>query len=57
MKMESRIRNRIILNAFISLLIYALPVLLMFLSFYVTGQRPWEKNGKDSRPKPVYQRY
>ncbi len=41
--MEPRIIRRIIRNALLSLFIYALPVLLMLLTFYLTGQRPWEK--------------
>lgn len=43
MKMESKIKDRIVRNIILSLFIYALPVVLMFLTFYVTGQRPWEK--------------
>lgn len=44
MRMEPRIIRRIIRNALISLLIYALPVLAMFLVFYVRNERPWQKN-------------
>jgi len=43
MKMESKIKDRIVRNIILSLFIYALPVVLMFLTFYFTGQRPWEK--------------
>lgn len=43
MKMESHIANRIVRNVLLSVFIYALPVLLMLLTFYFTGQRPWEK--------------
>jgi preprotein translocase subunit YajC len=43
MKMESATKQRIIRNAFLSLFIYVLPIALMFLTFYFTGQRPWEK--------------
>ena len=42
MKMQPRIIRRIVRNAFISLLIYALPVLVMFLVFYISGERPWQ---------------
>lgn len=49
MKMEPRILRRIIRNALISLLIYALPVLAMFLVFYIRGERPWVKH-KTERP-------
>jgi hypothetical protein len=41
MKMPKHIRQRIVCNALLSVLIYALPVLLMFAVFYFTGQRPW----------------
>ncbi|WP_202409460.1 hypothetical protein [Hufsiella arboris] len=44
--MEEATRKRIIRNVLLSLLIYALPVLLMFLTFYLTGQKPW----KDKTP-------
>lgn len=46
MKMEPQIIQRLIRNALLSVFIYALPVLLMFATFYVTGQRPWEKKTK-----------
>lgn len=41
MKMEKPIRERIWRNALLSVFIYALPVILMFLSLYISGQRPW----------------
>jgi preprotein translocase subunit YajC len=44
MKMQPRIIRRIVKNALISLLIYALPVLVMFLVFYIRGERPWKKD-------------
>jgi len=43
MQMEPRIANRIVRNVLLSIFIYALPVLLMLLTFYITGERPWEK--------------
>jgi preprotein translocase subunit YajC len=46
MKMEPATKQRIIRNAFLSLFIYVLPIALMFLTFYFTGQRPWEKKQK-----------
>jgi len=46
MKMEPRITQRMVRNALLSVFLYALPVLLMFATFYVTGQRPWEKKAK-----------
>ena len=41
MQMEPHISRRFFRNALLSLFIYALPFLLMFFTFYVTGQRPW----------------
>lgn len=50
MKMEPQIARRIVRNALLSVFLYALPVLLMFATFYVTGQRPWEKKAKPAHP-------
>jgi sterol desaturase/sphingolipid hydroxylase (fatty acid hydroxylase superfamily) len=41
MQIDPKVGDRIIRNARLSLLIYALPVLLMFITFAATGQRPW----------------
>ena len=41
MKMDDATKQQILKNALLSLLIYALPVLLMFATFYFTGQKPW----------------
>jgi hypothetical protein len=46
MKIEPATKARIIRNVFLSLFIYILPVALMFLTFLITGQRPWEKKVK-----------
>ena len=43
MKMRPFIIRRIIRNALISLLIYALPILAMLLVFYIRGERPWKE--------------
>lgn len=43
MKIEPHIEKRIFRNVLVSLFIYALPVLLMLLTFYINGQRPWQK--------------
>jgi preprotein translocase subunit YajC len=43
MKIETAVKQRIIRNAFLSLFIYLLPIALLFLTLYFTGQRPWEK--------------
>lgn len=54
--MEPRIIRRIIRNALISLLIYALPLLAMFLVFYVRNERPWEKHKKPEAAQTVPQK-
>jgi preprotein translocase subunit YajC len=43
MKLEQATKVRIVKNALLSLLLYALPIVLMFATFFITGQRPWEK--------------
>jgi preprotein translocase subunit YajC len=43
MKLEQATKSRIVRNALLSLVLYALPLVLMFATFYFTGQRPWEK--------------
>jgi hypothetical protein len=42
MKTEKQLTIKIFKNALLSLLIYALPILLMLAWFYITGQRPWQ---------------
>jgi hypothetical protein len=42
MEMEDHIRKRLVKNMLLSVLIYLLPILLMFLTLFATGQRPWE---------------
>jgi hypothetical protein len=43
MHLEKATKQKIIRDLLVSLLIYALPVVLMFLSFKVTGKGPWLK--------------
>jgi len=43
MYLEKATKQKIIHDLLVSLFIYALPVLLMLLSFYITGKRPWQK--------------
>jgi sterol desaturase/sphingolipid hydroxylase (fatty acid hydroxylase superfamily) len=45
MKSTSTLPQKITRDALISVLIYALPVVLMFLILYATGSRPWEQQG------------
>jgi sterol desaturase/sphingolipid hydroxylase (fatty acid hydroxylase superfamily) len=42
MKIDPGIQRRMIRNAALSLFIYALPVLLMFLTLSLSGSKPWE---------------
>jgi hypothetical protein len=41
MFLQKDTKQKIIRDLAVSLFIYALPILLMFLSFYATGRRPW----------------
>lgn len=41
MHLPKETRQKIIRDALISVFIYALPVVLMFLSFRATGKKPW----------------
>jgi len=41
MPLKKEIANKIIRDSAISLFLYALPVLLMFLYFFLSGKRPW----------------
>ena len=42
MKLEPATARKLRRDLLISLFIYAMPVVLMFVFFLVTGQRPWE---------------
>jgi hypothetical protein len=42
MKPAKHISDRILRNVILSLFIYALPVLLMLITFYISGERPWK---------------
>jgi len=48
MKIEEQNRQKIIRNVILSLFIYLLPIVLMFATFYVTGDRPWIKQQQKS---------
>jgi preprotein translocase subunit YajC len=43
MEIEKATKEQITRNVILSLFIYLLPIVLMFASFWITGQRPWEK--------------
>ena len=42
MKADTKTVQKVWRDLFASLFLYATPVLLMFLSFYITGAKPWE---------------
>jgi hypothetical protein len=50
MALDPAIRNRIVKNALLSLFIYALPVVALFVYLRTTGERPW----KDKNIKPYF---
>ena len=41
MQLGKNIKKKIIRDITISLFLYSLPVILMFLSFHITGKKPW----------------
>jgi len=43
MKPEKEVVRKMIRDGVISILLYALPVILMFLFFYLKGERPWKQ--------------
>jgi len=43
MKIEKATKDQITRNVIVSLFIYILPIAAMFITFLITGQRPWEK--------------
>ena len=49
MQMENATKQRIVKNAFLSLFIFLLPILAMFITFYFTGERPWEKKKSEQQ--------
>ncbi len=46
MSLNNPLKSRIIRDASISILIYALPVILMFAWFAYKGEKPWLKPSK-----------
>jgi hypothetical protein len=41
MRLPKETRQKIFRDIIVSVFLYALPVILMFLSFYFTGKKPW----------------
>jgi hypothetical protein len=48
MKLERDVARKLLRDIVISLFIYALPVVLMLCTFYITGKRPWK-----DKPTPI----
>jgi hypothetical protein len=46
MQLQKETKQKIFRDIVVSLFLYALPVILMFLSFYITGRKPWLNQGK-----------
>lgn len=46
MRLPKETRQKIFRDIIVSLFLYALPVLLMFFSFYITGKKPWLNQAK-----------
>ncbi len=46
MRLPKETRQKIFRDVIISLFLYALPVILMLLSFYITGKKPWLNQAK-----------
>lgn len=52
MKFEEVKKKRLVRNAILSLFIYMLPIALMLLTLYITGERPWlKKHGHKENSK------
>ena len=49
MQMENATKQRIVKKAFLSLFVFLLPILAMFITFYFTGERPWEKKKSEQQ--------
>lgn len=50
MKIENQLAKKITKDGLLSILLYATPVLLMLLSFYITGSRPWQQTTSETLP-------
>lgn len=47
MKIEKEVAKKLFRDGIISLFLYALPVLLMFIWFYIKGERPWKQQQQE----------
>lgn len=48
MKIEKQVAKQLLRDGAISIFLYALPIALMFLYFYIRGERPWQEHGKQA---------
>jgi hypothetical protein len=48
MTIQKTLARKIARDGLISLFLYALPLVLMFLYFHIKGERPWEKKAIQS---------
>jgi hypothetical protein len=46
MKIEKQVVKQLVRDGVISIFLYALPIVLMFLYFYIRGERPWQEHGR-----------
>jgi hypothetical protein len=46
MQLPKETKQKIFRDIVISLFLYTLPVILMFISFYITGKKPWLNQAK-----------
>jgi hypothetical protein len=53
MQLSKETRQKIIRDFAISIFLYALPVLLMFISFKITGKKPWLNQEKKTNTTVV----
>ncbi len=51
MKLSKETINKLTRDALLSIFLYALPVLLMLLSFKITGKQPWKNKAHTSTTK------
>lgn len=54
MHLQKETKQKIIRDIIVSLFLYTLPVILMFLSFYITGKKPWLNQQKKNATTVVH---
>jgi hypothetical protein len=48
MRLAKETKQKIFRDIVVSLFLYALPVILMFISFKITGKKPWNRAKKNN---------